>query len=103
MVYSMHIPMHKVQNVGEIIKGKEPAVMTNIKTRAKQQENDVLANKTSNNQQQKETTGNGQKREKMEEPKYSNNEQQGEDSKAYNFRSTSTRAKLEIKNRGKER
>ena len=38
----------------------------------------------------------------MEEPKYSDCEQQDKDDKTYNFRSTSTRAKIEIKKRGKE-
>ena len=51
-----------------------------------------MANKTSNNQQQKETTGNGQ-RKIVEEPKYSDSEQQGEHDKTYNFRNTSTREK----------
>ena len=32
----------------------------------------------------------------MEEPKYSDSEQQGKDDKTYNFRSTSTRANIEI-------
>ena len=55
-----------------------------------------MANKTSNNQQQKETTGNGQRRKKVEEPKYSDSEQQGKENKTYNFRSTYKRAKIEI-------
>ena len=38
----------------------------------------------------------------MEETKYSDNEQQGKDDKTYNFRSTSTRAKIETKKRLKE-
>ena len=38
----------------------------------------------------------------MEEPKYSDSEQQGKDNKTYKFRSTSTRAKIETKKRGKE-
>ena len=42
------------------------------------------------------------KEEKNEEPKYSDSEQQGEDSKTYNFRSTSTRAKIETEKKGKE-
>ena len=33
--------------------------------------------------------------ENVEEPKYSDSEQQGKDDKTYNFRSTSTRAKIE--------
>ena len=76
--------------------------MTNIQTKTKQQDHDVVANEASNNQQQKQTTGNRQKRGKLEEPKYSDNEQQGEKNKSYNFRSSSTRAKTETKNRGKE-
>ena len=55
--------------------------MTNTQTKAKQQVNDVVANKTSNNQQQKERTDHGQRRDKVEEPKYSDNEQQGKDNK----------------------
>ena len=39
----------------------------------------------------------------MEEPKYSDSEQQGKDNKTYNFRYTSTRAKIETKKRGKGR
>ena len=63
-----------------------------------------MVNKTSNNQQQKETTGNGQRKEKVEEQQYSDSdgEQQGKDGKIYKFRSTSTRAKIEAKKRGKE-
>ena len=38
----------------------------------------------------------------MEESKYSDSEQQGKDDKAYNFRNTSTRAKIEPEKRGKE-
>ena len=38
----------------------------------------------------------------MEEPKYSGSEQKGKNDKTYNFRNTSTRAKLETKNREKE-
>ena len=38
----------------------------------------------------------------MEEPKYNVSEQQVRDDKSYNFRSTSTRAKIETKKRRKE-
>ena len=38
----------------------------------------------------------------MEEPKQSGSEQKGKNDKTYNFRNTSTRAKLETKNREKE-
>ena len=38
----------------------------------------------------------------MEESKYSDSEQQGKDDKAYNFRNTRTRAKIEPEKRGKE-
>ena len=38
----------------------------------------------------------------MEEPKYSDSEKQGEDSKTCNFGSISTKAKLETRKRGKE-
>ena len=61
-----------------------------------------MAKKTSNYQQQKEATDNGQRKEKVEEPKYSDGEKQGKDGKTYNFRSNSTRAKIETKKRGKE-
>ena len=39
--------------------------MTNTQTKAKQQENDLVANKASNSQQQKEITGNAQIRDKV--------------------------------------
>ena len=61
-----------------------------------------MVNKTSNNQQQKETTGNGQRKEKVEEQQYSDSDGEGKDDKIYKFRSTSTRAKIEAKKRGKE-
>ena len=61
-----------------------------------------MAKKTLNYQQQKEATGNGQRNEIGEKPKYSDSEQQGRDGKTYNFRSTSTRAKIETKKRAKE-
>ena len=61
-----------------------------------------MAKKTLNYQQQKEATGNGQRNEIGEKPKYSDSEQQGKEGKTYNFRSTSTRAKIETKTRGKE-
>ena len=51
--------------------------MTNIQTKTKQQDNDIVANKTSNYQQQKEAIGNGRRKEKVEEPKYSDSEQEG--------------------------
>ena len=76
--------------------------MANIQIKTKQQDNDIVAKKTSNYQQQKEATGNGQRNEIGEKLKYSDSEQQGKDDKTYNFRSTSTRAKIETKKRGKE-
>ena len=76
--------------------------MANIQAKTKQQDNDIVAKKTSNYQQQKEATGNGQRNEIGEKLKYSDSEQQGKDDKTYNFRSTSTRAKIETKKRGKE-
>ena len=86
-----------------------PDVDTGTKSRRVKDQNkkfeskdNIMANKTLNYQQQKEETGNGQEKEKMEEPKYSDSEQQDKDDKTYNFRSTSTRAKIEIKKRGKE-
>ena len=39
---------YRVQNSGEIIGDKVPVEMTSIQTKAKQQENDVVGNKTSN-------------------------------------------------------
>ena len=76
--------------------------MANIQIKTKQQDNDIVAKKTSNYQQQKEATGNGQRNKIGEKPKYSDSEQQGKDDKTYNFRTTSTRAKIETKKRGKE-
>ena len=38
----------------------------------------------------------------MEEPKYIDSEQQGEDNEIYNFRNTSARAKIETKKWRKE-
>lgn len=40
----------RVQNIAEIIETKVPVEMRNIKIKAKQQENDVIDNKASNNQ-----------------------------------------------------
>ena len=40
----------RVQNIAEIIEKKVPVEMRNIKIKAKQQENDVIDNKASNNQ-----------------------------------------------------
>ena len=76
--------------------------MANIQPKTKQQDNDIVAKKTSNYVQQREATGNGQRNEIGERPKYSDSEQQGRDDKTYNSRSTNTRAKIEIKKRGKE-
>ena len=92
---------NRAQNVGEIIEDKVPVEIANTQTKAKQQNKDVVANTTSHNQQQKEATGNGQ-RKKVEQTKYSDSEHQAEDEKTYNFRSTSTREKNERKKRGKE-
>ena len=76
--------------------------MINIQTEAKQQDNNVVANKSLNNQQQKEKEGNEQRRGRVEELKYSDNEQQGEENKTYSLRSTSARAEIETKKKGKE-
>ena len=76
--------------------------MANIQTKTKQKDNDIVAKKASNYQQQKEATGNGQNKEIVEEPKYSDSEQQGKDGKTYNFKKTSTRPKIQTKKRGKE-
>ena len=64
--------------------------MTNIQTKTKQQDikHQIIDNK--------------KKQQAMEEPKYSGSEQKGKNDKTYNFRNTSTRAKLETKNREKE-
>ena len=93
---------NRVQNIGDIIEDKVPVEMANIQSKTKQQDNDIVANKTSNYQQQREATGNGQRKEKVEEPNYSDSEQQGKDDKIYNFRSTSTRVKIETKKKRKE-
>ena len=75
-----------MQNIAEIIEKKVPVEMRNIKIKAKQQENDVIDNKASNNQkQQKEATGIGQRKGKVEEKKYSDSEKQNEGSKTYTF------------------
>ena len=91
-----------MQNVGKIIEDdKVPVEIANTQTKAKQQDKDIVASKTSNNQQQKETTDNGE-RKKVEESKDGDSEQQGEDDKTCNFRSASTREKIEMKKRMKE-
>ena len=46
-----------MQNVREIIEDKVPVEMTNIQTKAKQKDNNVVAN----HQQEKETIGNKQR------------------------------------------
>ena len=92
---------NRVENVGEIIQDKVPVEIANKQPKAKQQNKDIVANKRSNNHQQKKITGNGQ-RKKVEEPKYSDSEQQVEDGKTYNVRSTSTREKIETKKKQKE-
>ena len=45
---------NSVQNIGEIIEDKVPVEMANIQTKTKQQDNDIVGNKTSNYQQEKE-------------------------------------------------
>ena len=49
----------RVQNIGETIEDKVPVEMADIQAKTKQQDNDKVAKKTSNYQQQKEATGNG--------------------------------------------
>ena len=61
-----------------------------------------MANKTSNNQQKKETIGNGKRKKVEKKTKYSDSEQEGKGDKTYNSRSTSTREEIEMKKRGKE-
>ena len=92
----------RVQNIGETIEDKVPVEMPNIQAKTKQQDNDIVAKKTSNYQQQKEATGNRQRNKIGEKTKCSDSEQQDKDDKTCNFRSTSTRAKTETKRRGKE-
>ena len=43
-----------MQNVGETVEDKVLLEVTNIQTKTKQQDNDIVADKTSNYQQQKE-------------------------------------------------
>ena len=43
-----------MQNVGETVEDKVLVEVTNIQTKTKQQDNDIVADKTSNYQQQKE-------------------------------------------------
>ena len=52
---------NRVQNIGETIEDKVPVEMASIQTKIKQEDNDVVAKKTSNYQQQKEATRNGQR------------------------------------------
>ena len=60
---------NRTENIGEIIEDKVPVETANIQTKTKQQDNDIVANKSSNYQQQKEATCNGQTKEKEEESK----------------------------------
>ena len=53
----------RVQNIGETIEDKVPVEVANIQTKSKQQDDDIVSKKTSNYQQQKEATGNGQRSE----------------------------------------
>ena len=64
--------------------------MVSIQTKTKQ-DNGIVAKKPSNYQQHQKATGNGQRKKKSEEPKYSDSEQQGKDDKTYNFRRASTK------------
>ena len=45
---------NREQNIGEIIEDKVQVEMANIQTKTKQQDNDIVGNKTSNYQQEKE-------------------------------------------------
>ena len=92
---------YKVQNVQEIKEDKVWVEIANTQTKAEQQDKNVGTNETSKNQQHKKTAGNG-RRKAVEEPKYSDSEQQGEDDKTYSFRSASTRETVETKKRVKE-
>ena len=92
----------RVQNIGETIEDKVLVEMANIQANTKQHDNDIVAKKTSNYQQQKEATGNGERNEIGQKPTYSHSEQQDKDEKTYNIRSTSTRAKIETIKTGKE-
>ena len=60
---------NRTENIGEIIEDKVPVETANIQTKTKQQDNDIVGNKSLNYQQQKEATCNGQTKEKVEEPK----------------------------------
>ena len=71
------------QNIGEIIEDKVPVETSNIQSKTKQQNNDIVAKKTSNYQQQKEATGNGQRKKIGKKPKYSDSGQQGKYNKTY--------------------
>ena len=66
----------RVQNIGETIEDKVPVETANIQARTKQQDNDIVTKKASNYQQQKEATGNGQRNEIGEKPKYGDSERQ---------------------------
>ena len=56
------VTQKEYQNIGEIIEDKVPVETTNFQSKTKQQNNDAVAKKTSNYQQQKEATGNGQRK-----------------------------------------
>ena len=61
----------RVQNVGERLKDVVAVEMKNIQTKAKHQKNKEVVNEVSNNLLQTETMGKEQRKEKAEEPKYS--------------------------------
>ena len=87
----------RVQNIGETIEDKVPVETANIQTRTKQQYNDIVTKKhqITNNKKKQQVMDKGTKQGKNQSMVIVND-------KTYNFRSTSTRAKIEAKKRGKE-
>ena len=64
----------RVPNIGETIEDKVPVEMANIQANTKQHDNDIVAKKTSNYQQQKKATDNGERNEIGQKPTYSHSE-----------------------------
>ena len=94
---------NSVQNIGEIIEDKVPVEMANIQTKTKQQDNDIVAKKTSNYQQQKEVTGNGRRKEIGEKPKYSDVNSKAKTARPITLEVPVQEQKLKLKRGGKKK
>ena len=77
--------------------------MANIQTKTKQQDNDIVAKKTSNYQQQKEATGNGQTKEIGEKPKYSDVNSKAKTTRSITLEVPVQEQKLKLKRGGKKK